>query len=74
MANEISKINMNSEIYNIKDAEARQDTADLKNIVATKVTDVENGTVNNVLNFTNGIKVNGAFIKYDPNSNTVIFE
>lgn len=65
MSQEISKININNSVYNIKDAEAR--TA-----MESKVTDVENGVVKNALNFEQGLKLNGATIV--ATGNTVTFQ
>ena len=65
MSQEISKVNVNNVVYDIKDAAARAE-------VEKKVTDEENGAVNNALNFTQGLKINGAEIIND--GDTVTFK
>ena len=62
MSQEISKININGTAYNVKDATARADIDSLELEVDKKVTDEADGTVMNVLNFVQGLNVNGAVI------------
>jgi hypothetical protein len=62
MSQEISKININGTAYNVKDATARADIDSLELEVDKKVTDEADGTVMNVLNFVQGLSVNGAVI------------
>lgn len=62
MSQEISKININGTAYNVKDVTARADIDSLELEVDKKVTDEADGTVMNVLNFVQGLSVNGAVI------------
>lgn len=72
MSKEISKLNINGNNYDIKDATARAEVESLELEVNKKVADEANGTVENTLNFTSGLKINGATVTSD--GDTVTFE
>ena len=70
----ISSINIDETIYQIKDKEAREQYTELQKVVDSKVDLEENSNVNAVLNFVNGVQINGAEIKStkDASGNDVI--
>ena len=70
----ISSINIDETIYQIKDKEAREQYTELQKAVDSKVDLEENSNVNAVLNFVNGVQINGAEIKStkDASGNDII--
>lgn len=72
MGKEISKLNINGNNYDIKDVTARAEVESLELELNKKVADEANGTVENTLNFTSGLKINGATVTSD--GDTVTFE
>ena len=70
----ISSISIDEIIYQIKDKEAREQYTNLQKIVDNKIDLEENSNVNAVLNFVNGVQINGAEIKStkDASGNDII--
>lgn len=70
----ISSISIDEIIYQIKDKEAREQYTELQRIVDNKIDLEEDSNVNAVLNFVNGVQINGAEIKStkDASGNDII--
>lgn len=60
----ISRIQNKNQVYNIKDTVARSE----------KIDKYENSTATGIVDFYNGLQIHGSFIRYDEETNTVIFE
>ena len=60
----ISRIQNKNQVYNIKDTVARVE----------KIDKYENSTATGIVDFYNGLQIQGAYIRYDQETNTVIFE
>lgn len=60
----ISRIQNKNQVYNIKDTVARVE----------KIDKYENSTVTGIVDFYNGLQIQGAYVRYDQETNTIIFE
>jgi len=69
----IEKIEIKNVMYEIADAQARTDIDTLQTDVDDKISLTVNSSPTAVVDFVNGLKINGALISYNESTNTITF-